>query len=60
MKIDFKFVPSKINTKSNLDKLYTLYIYQNGGTAIDHIFAKLFNFKNYNFKDLNIVKKKRK
>ena len=52
MKIDFKFVPSKINTKSNLDKsIYFMHIPKCGGTTIDHIFAKLFSIlKNYNFK----------
>lgn len=52
MKIDFKFVPSKINTKSNLDKsIYFMHIPKCGGTTIDHIFAKLFSIlKNHNFK----------
>ena len=52
MKIDFKFVPSKINTKSNLDKsIYFMHIPKCGGTTIDHIFAKLFSIlNNYNFK----------
>ena len=52
MKIDFKFVPSKINTKDNLDKsIYFMHIPKCGGTTIDHIFVKLFSIlKNYNFK----------
>ncbi len=52
MKIDFKFVPSKINTKSNFDKsIYFMHIPKCGGTTIDHIFAKLFSIlKNHNFK----------
>ena len=52
MKINFKFVPSKINTKSNLDKsIYFMHIPKCGGTTIDHIFAKLFSIlNNYNFK----------
>ena len=62
MKIDFKFVPSKINTKSNLDKsIYFMHIPKCGGTTIDHIFAKLFSIlKNHNskrFKNNNKIKK---
>ena len=52
MKIDFKFVPSKINTKNNSDKsIFFMHIPKCGGTTIDHIFVKLFSIlKNYNFK----------
>ena len=45
MKIDFKFVPSKINNKDNLDKsIFFMHIPKCGGTTIDHIFVKLFRF----------------
>ncbi len=52
MKVDFKFVPSKINSKNILDKsIYFMHIPKSGGTTIDHIFLKLFSIlKNYNFK----------
>ncbi len=52
MKIELKFVPSKINTKNNLDKsIYFMHIPKCGGTTIDHIFVKVFSIlKNYNFK----------
>ena len=52
MKIDFKFVPSKINAKNNLDKsIFFMHVPKCGGTTIDHIFVKLFSIlKNYNFK----------
>ena len=62
MKINFKFVPSKINTKSNLDKsIYFMHIPKCGGTTIDHIFAKLFSIlKNYNFKRFKYSKEIKK
>ena len=45
MKIDFKFVPSKINTKNNLDKsIFFMHVPKCGGTTIYHIFVKLFQF----------------
>ena len=62
MKIDFKFVPSKINTKDNLDKsIYFMHIPKCGGTTIDHIFVKLFSIlKNYNFKRFKYSKQIKK
>ena len=62
MKIDFKFVPSKINTKDNLDKsIYFMHIPKCGGTTIDHIFVKLFSIlKNYNFKRFKYSKEIKK
>lgn len=52
MKVDFQFVPSKVNSKNILDKsIYFMHIPKSGGTTIDHIFLKLFSIlKNYHFK----------
>ena len=52
MKINFQFVPSKLNEKNILDKsIYFMHIPKSGGTTIDHIFLKLFSIlKNYHFK----------
>ena len=52
MKVNFQFVPSKINTKNILNKsIYFMHIPKSGGTTIDHIFLKLFSImKNYHFK----------
>ncbi len=52
MKVEFQFVPSKLNSKNILDKsIYFMHIPKSGGTTIDHIFLKLFSIlKNYHFK----------
>ncbi len=52
MKVDFQFVPSKLNTKNILKKsIYFMHIPKSGGTTIDHIFLKLFSIlQNYSFK----------
>ena len=52
MKVNFQFVPSKLNVKKILHKsIYFMHIPKSGGTTIDHIFLKLFSIlKNYHFK----------
>ena len=52
MKVNFQFVPSKLNVKNILNKsIYFMHIPKSGGTTIDHIFLKLFSIlKNYHFK----------
>ena len=52
MKVDFQFVPSKVNLKNVLDKsIYFMHIPKSGGTTIDHIFLKIFSIlKKYHFK----------
>ncbi len=61
MKIDLRFVPSKIN-KDNLDKsIFFMHIPKCGGTTIDHIFVKLSSItKNYNFKRFKYSEKIKK
>lgn len=51
MKIDLKFVPSKINNNKVLNKsIYFMHIPKSGGTTIDRIFIKLFSIlKNFTF-----------
>ena len=50
MKVNLQFVPSKINSKNNLDKsIYFMHIPKSGGTTIDHIFLKIFNLEKLSF-----------
>ena len=62
MKIDFQFVPSKVNSKNVFDKsIYFMHIPKSGGTTIDHIFLKIFSIlKNYHFKRFKYNKKNEK
>ncbi len=62
MKVDFQFVPSKVNSKNVLDKsIYFMHIPKSGGTTIDHIFLKISSIlKNYNFKRLKYNQKNKK
>ncbi len=62
MKVDFQFVPSKVNSKNILDKsIYFMHIPKSGGTTIDHIFLKIFSIlKNYHFKRFKYNKKNKK
>ena len=59
MKVNFQFVPSKINSKNILDKsIYFMHIPKSGGTTIDYIFLKIFSIlKNYHFKRFKYNKK---
>ena len=61
MKVDFQFVPSKLNNKNILNKtIYFMHIPKSGGTTIDHIFIKLFSIlKNYHFKRFKYDKLKK-
>ncbi len=56
MKVDLKFVPSKLNNTNILNKsVYFMHIPKSGGTTIDRIFAKLFLvLKNFEFKRFKI------
>ncbi len=62
MKIDFQFVPSKVNSKNVFDKsIYFMHIPKSGGTTIDHIFLKIFSIlKNYHFKRFKYNEKNEK
>ena len=62
MKVDFQFVPSKLNNKNILNKsIYFMHIPKSGGTTIDHIFIKLFSIlQNYHFKRFKYDKKLKK
>jgi len=59
MKVNFQFVPSKLNAETDLDRsIYFMHIPKSGGTTIDHIFLKLFLIvKNYQFKRFKYNKK---
>lgn len=52
MKLDFKFVPSKIGNINIFNKsIYFMHIPKCGGTTIDHIFLKLSSIsENFHFK----------
>lgn len=62
MKVNFQFVPSKLNVKNILNKsIYFMHIPKSGGTTIDHIFIKLFSIlKNYHFKRFKYDKELKK
>ena len=62
MKLNFQFVPSKLNAENHLDRsIYFMHIPKSGGTTIDHIFLKLFLIvKNYHFKRFKYNEKNKK